>query len=1198
MTALTALLSCCLLAAAARAQALPPSDCTVTAEHHLTCHLSSVNSRLERTDFSVIPATTLGLSVLCSQQDTGSLPPAAFSSLTSLRHLSLQGCVLDSLPASVFQGLSSLLSLQVSSLSPSPLRLAPGSLAHLPSLRSLDLSQSSVRSLPEAELCRLSSLTSLNISLSEVGSVHDLGVSPSLHTDCLPALHTLDISNNELSMVEADSLLSWPSLNTLDLSHNYIRFVSENVFANSSLLNTLRMGNNQMSHLPPSLLAGLPLRELQLANNSLSSLPSSLLAHHTDLELLDLSGNILTASGLPANLTAGLHNLLELDLCSNQLTELSSELTAPLQNLQVLKLCSNQLTNLNLSPAMGNLLDLDLSSNLLSSLAPASLAPFSQLAYLSLARNSLAQLPPSTFLHTPELLVLDLSHNQLSALPVALQHLTALQTLDISNNAVSEIHQDTIGHLASLWRLQLNGNKLEAISRATLATLASLQILDLSNNRLQQVEPGTFSNNARLRAVRLDSNRLTGIAGLFAGVSELTWLNVSDNNIQAFDYSEVPLTLSWLDLSHNSVARLDSHADLRASHISYLDASFNKLQRIDTTSFPPSVETLLLNDNKISEVSPYSFFHLSQLVKADLSVNEITSLAENSLRLSAETLLTPSFNLGGNPIACNCHMQWFQGINQGAGLARYPHIVDLESIYCQLMNTAAKTFIPLVEARPDQFLCQYQTHCFSLCQCCQFDSCDCEMTCPAGCACYHDNSWSKNIIQCSNSDYTGLPTGMPMDATEISLDGNDLTQLRSHSLIGRKNLRVLHLNNSNIERIENKTFNGLKSLRSLHMEDNRIHELKGFEFNGLTNLRELYLQGNLISSIHNATFAGLKSLEILNIAGNAIIDFPIWQLALNPYLVSLRAGANLWSCDCAFTQRFTAWMVAFSSRLSDIQEIECVSNEAAGPAATKMVEHKERVCVEPMVAVAKTQVQEELIENFLPLMIAVLASLSMLVIFGFVIFSFRHSIKIWLSAKNDDSRVLDSRLDSPKSTYSEASSTASDSRQGGEIFDAFVSYSPQDAMFVQQILGKELEAVCGYRVCLQHRDLPHLSCCSDTVGQVAEASRATILVLSSNYLATEWAELDYRSGLLPVLQNPQQPVLVVLLGSPEQALLYPGVRQLLAGRALLQWGDSQFWPRLQAALPRLARDQDSHYYSVCQFPPNMGQHLSQLISHI
>ena len=50
-------------------------------------------------------------------------------------------------------------------------------------------------------------------------------------------------------------------------------------------------------------------------------------------------------------------------------------------------------------------------------------------------------------------MVLDLSKNRLSSLPKALKSLVSLQTLDISENSVTDIDQDTIGLLASLWRL-------------------------------------------------------------------------------------------------------------------------------------------------------------------------------------------------------------------------------------------------------------------------------------------------------------------------------------------------------------------------------------------------------------------------------------------------------------------------------------------------------------------------------------------------------------------------------------------------------------------------------------------------------------------------------------------------------------------------------------------------------------------------
>ena len=81
------------------------------------------------------------------------------------------------------------------------------------------------------------------------------------------------------------------------------------------------------------------------------------------------------------------------------------------------------------------------------------------------------------------------------------------------------------------------------------------------------------------------------------------------------------------------------------------------------------------------------------------------------------------------------------------GSVSFPKVADLESIYCQLLYSRDQTFVPLVETNTDEFLCTYKTHCFALCHCCEYDACDCEMTCPDNCTCYHDNSWSKNIAE-------------------------------------------------------------------------------------------------------------------------------------------------------------------------------------------------------------------------------------------------------------------------------------------------------------------------------------------------------------------------------------------------------------------------------------------------------------------
>ena len=1166
-----------------------PSDCSFETEDYLTCHLSSINSRHERTDFSVIPNETVGLKVICNQPSPGMLQMGAFSSLKMLEELVIEGCVLKDLPSGTFYGLENLKRLEIHTGNEVSLIVQNGAFDHLDKLEALDLSQNRIRNIPTGELCKMEKLQTLNLSRNEIGSLLDIGV---VEEKCGDDLTLVDLGHNHLTAIEEGSgPLSWKTIQELRIENNYIRFINENVFSNSSL-KVLKLSNNQISHLPSNFIQSVALRELHLANNTLSSLSWDVFEGQYDLEILDLSGNILMSSGLPANLTQDLPNLLELNLCSNQLGDLSSQLTAPLLNLQLLKLCDNQLSSLNLSARMINLVNVDVSNNFIKKIDSNDFAGQDALTHLSVARNEITEIDVDAFRNLSRLLVLDLSDNKLFSLPAGVKYLTGLQTLDMSNNFISDISKESLDAMSSLWRLQMHGNLLLNISRQIFSSLRSLQILDLSSNRISMVESGAFAENSGLRAVRLDGNQMRDIDGVFLDIPELIWLNVSDNKIQHFDYSQFPRSLGWLDISHNEISIINNYFDIKNSAISYLDLSFNHLVQIEAKSFLENVETLLLNDNKITTIAPYTFYHQSKLAKVDLSVNEISSFSENAIRLSngaAAGSQEPIFNLGGNPISCDCNMQWFKTINEKTKMKAYPHIVDIESIYCQLMDTEVKTFIPLVEARNDQFLCPYQTHCFSLCQCCQFDSCDCEMICPDGCSCFHDNSWSKNIIQCSNNDYHNLPTNMPMDATEIYLDGNDLPTLKSHSLIGRKNLRVLYLNNSNIERIENKTFNGLKSLRALHLENNRLTSLQGFEFNGLTHLRELYLQGNLLTSINNATFKALKSLEVLSLEGNSIIDFPIWQLAINPYLVSIQISNNLWSCDCEFLNRFTTWMKVFSTRIMDVDQISCVSNDLVEQ-NTRLIDYEQKICEGPIIAVAKTQVQEKLIGNYLPLMIAVLASVAMLIIFGIIIFTFRHSIKIWVQSKADHDRVLDSRQDSPNpsTVYEEP-----------EMFDAFVSYSPLDAAFVHQILGKELESSQQYRVCLQHRDLPSPSQ-PDQVRKVMQSSRKTIIVLSNNYLRTQWVNSDYKAGMYHALtEEKNQKLIFVLLGGQDAALADPTMVSMLNSSIILQWGESQFWTKLRYSLPVVCSQRlESHYYSTCKFPPGFSEKDANMISHI
>ena len=151
---------------------------------------------------------------------------------------------------------------------------------------------------------------------------------------------------------------------------------------------------------------------------------------------------------------------------------------------------------------------------------------------------------------------------------------------------------------------------------------------------------------------------------------------------------------------------------------------------------------------------------------------------------------------------------------------------------------------------------------------------------------------------------SSVPSRIPMDATDVYLDGNELPQLGNHAFIGKKNLKTLLLNNSLVESLHNQTFSGLKRLLILHLDNNRLTAFHGYELEPLENLRELYLHHNRIKFIHPKTFSHLKNLQVLHLSHNALVDYAVVELSANPYLRLLLLADNPWSCHCDFVRQF------------------------------------------------------------------------------------------------------------------------------------------------------------------------------------------------------------------------------------------------------------------------------------------------------
>ncbi len=411
----------------------------------------------------------------------------AFAGLSSLTHLHLDFCIMWSLPAGIFDGLSSLTRLDLNHNKIDDDGLPTDVFDGLSSLTELELSVNEITILPSDIFAGLSSLTYLSVSHNDIDN-------DGLPTDVfagLSSLKELHLYGNKLTSVPSGIFDGLSSLTTLTLFNNNLTSLPSDVFDGLSSLKALRMSGynhikgynkptNSLTSLPSGIFDGLSsLTELLLGGNKLSSLSSDVFAGLSSLTELTLGGNSLTT--LPSNIFAGLSSLTFLGLSGNSLTNLPSGAFAGLSSLTYLGLAENSLTSLpsDVFDGLSSLTELTLKDNSLSSLPSDVFAGLSSLTSLNLLDNSLTSLPSFTGLSS--LTDLGLANNSLTSLP-SLTGLSSLSRLNISNNNLSSLSSDVFAGLSSLTLLNLSENNLTSLPDGLFSGLTSLEYLSLQGN--------------------------------------------------------------------------------------------------------------------------------------------------------------------------------------------------------------------------------------------------------------------------------------------------------------------------------------------------------------------------------------------------------------------------------------------------------------------------------------------------------------------------------------------------------------------------------------------------------------------------------------------------------------------------------------------------------------------------------------------
>ena len=1118
------------------------------------------------------------------------LPKKLFRDLSSVSELALESCKLVKLSESSFDGLSGLKKLTINTKNSQwsimkTLEVQQGTMSGLKQLTTLELTDSNIRVIPDGFYCPLNNLQVLNLTRNRIRSTENLGFSGGDDCSALKEISALDLSWNELRVIPENWAVSkLRRLQHLNLQHNNISELSSATLTGLNALRTLNLSYNHIDQIPGGLFSSSKeLREILLQNNELYELPKGVFHQLAQLLVLDLSKNLLTSHHINNETFAGLIRLVILNLSHNSLTRLDSQTFKELYFLQVLNLRNNSIGYIdeNTFTPLYNLHELNLAENRLHTLNDKLFNGLQVLSKLTLNNNLISIVELNVFKNCSDLKELDLSSNQLQDVPEALTDLSVLRTLDLGENQIVKFRAGAFKNLIQLNGLRLIDNQIENVTKGMFEDLPRLSVLNMAKNRIQSVERGSFDANKEIEAIRLDGNFVSDINGIFSGLSSLLWLNLAENHLNWFDYAFVPKNLKWLDIHGNYIESLQNYYKLQEEiRIKTLDASHNRLVDVGPMNVPNSIELLFINNNHINNIHANTFVDKVNLTRVDLYANALQKLQMHQLRIAPSIAVKttgesrhsgqqplPEFYLGGNPFQCDCSMEWLHRINNFTS-RQHPKIMDFHNIECVMSHARGAPIRPIETVDITEFVCPYESHCFALCHCCDQNGCECDMTCPKNCSCYHDQAWTSNMVDCGHQGTQVIPRNIPADATELYLDGNnypemDVAPFRQHS-----KLRHLFLNASKVEIIRNRTFFGLSTLQTLHLHDNRLQKLYGFEFEQLIRLRELNLHNNRLTFIGNQTFAHLKSLQILRIDGNQLVNAWLWQLlpsmtSNSEQLERLSMGRNPWSCRCRFLQEMTQFVADNALIIQDAQDIYCVDEEK-GNEQRELDFNSTSVCSDFYLSSSNSGIAHFILFNdYIPLLITLLTTICLLILF-IILFIFREPLKLWLF-----------------SHYGFFGPPCEDSEK---LYDAVIFHSAKDIEYVIKYVANEFESgrPPNLRLCLQYRDLNEDASYIQLL-ETACASRKIVILLTRNFLQSEWARFDLRRAVHEALRGRPYKLVVIedadIVADAENDIeLLPYLKT--SGVSRIRRNDRNFLDKLRYALPMEVSYRGSNNYTL------------------
>ncbi|KAI4502108.1 hypothetical protein M0802_002790 [Mischocyttarus mexicanus] len=348
--------------------------------------------------------------------------------------------------------------------------------------------------------------------------------------NAVPNLSCLNIRRNNISNIFDNFLASFnhTALKKLNLAHTAFNKSfydnTSSVISNSKTLNGeyskpflpnlthLDISDNKLKELPIYLNFSFPrLTHLYMSDNELNSDTFNRIPATTQYLYLERNHGFINVSSFPENIYA-------LILNENSNITWNIEPFREYPNLRILSLRNTISYRVyNLFIGLKKLADLDISSNNISNIDEFTFKNATSLKRLSLDQNDLNSLPFLAPLNS--LTDLSIAYNKIfKIMRTFFANQYNLKTLNLRGNLISLIEKDAFSNLIMLEKLDLSENHLMTIYESWMKPLKSLKYLNLKTNLFDSLDNMKVDADSKLTNLFVEHNifKLTNISTIFS----------------------------------------------------------------------------------------------------------------------------------------------------------------------------------------------------------------------------------------------------------------------------------------------------------------------------------------------------------------------------------------------------------------------------------------------------------------------------------------------------------------------------------------------------------------------------------------------------------------------------------------------------------------------------------------------------------